>query len=157
MSKNYCPGCYWEMREETAPGAGQECTKCGFRMPPKVKIIVWFSRHTILAAQEAGLREIFGEEVRIIIDVAPFDNAQNVVERYNNWGAQEMVIVAPLSVIQRLCEKGIRPIRPVMDCMGSFPSGGFIRETDVLEKGRHYRFRGFERIREIRIVTEPLP
>jgi len=61
-----------------------------------------------------------------------------------------MVAVAPLSVIARLCELGLRPLWAEMEQVWSR------QESDVSAKGRFYRFVRFRRIMAVKLEFEEL-
>jgi len=101
-----------------------------------------------LESQKKELERIFGE-VELLIDTLPFSDAADVANRFKLANADEMVVVAPLSVIDRLCQLGIQPLFAEMDVVQS-------GEYDVIAAGRKYKFKNFSRIREIKIVKEQL-
>lgn len=112
------------------------------------KVIAWFSRHAPLPVQLAELDRLFPGHV-LRRDIDPFADADVVVERLRAMGAEEVVIVAPLSVLQALTERGIRPLRAVMEeCPGP--------ERHLTSGGRSWRFLRFERVLGVKIITEPL-
>jgi len=117
-----------------------------------VTTIVWVSRHAPLPAQIRALRERFGENARIIVDPRPFSSAEEIVQRFREVNGDEMVVVAPLSVIAALCAQGIRPLYARMVPIPAVEDP----DTDCWASGRAYRFVQFERISEVRLVTEPL-
>jgi hypothetical protein len=110
--------------------------------------IVWFSRHTPLPKQVEELKRIFGPDTEVIQDPNPFSTADDVVQRFRSMGGEEMVVVAPLSVIDQLLKRGIRPLFAEMDLV---KDGG---EYDVIANGRMYRFVRFVRITSIEIKKE---
>jgi len=69
--------------------------------------ILWMSRHTPHQKQVEALRQQFGQDVVIEQEPRPFDDAQQIVKRFHDSGYDDMVIVAPLSVIAALCNEGI--------------------------------------------------
>lgn len=110
--------------------------------------VIWFSRHNPLEKQKEELKRIFGE-VEILIDTQPFSNADNIVDRFFAAKADEMVVVAPLSVIDQLCQRGIQPLFAEMEVVQN-------DEYDVVAAGRKYKFLKFTRIKEINITKEEL-
>ncbi len=123
-------------------------------MSKKSKKIVWFSRHRILASQKKELKRLFGDEVAIIPDPNPFDGAEDVVSRFRAADGDEMVIVAPLSVIGRVCELGIKPLWAEMQVCRP-------KESEVASRGRYsriryYRFLGFKRIKRVALEFEEI-
>jgi hypothetical protein len=67
-----------------------------------------------------------------------------------------MVIVAPLSVIEKVCQQGIKPLRADMEQVEAPPKGVWTLDEYVLAAGRWYRFRSFSRIMRLELVTEPV-
>lgn len=110
--------------------------------------IIWFSRHNPLEKQKEELKRIFGE-VEILIDTQPFSNADDVITRFKAANADEMVTVAPLSVIDQLCQRGVQPLFAEMEVVQD-------GEYDVVAAGRKYKFLKFTRIKQINIVKEEL-
>lgn len=108
--------------------------------------IFWVSRHKPLSSQVEWLRERFGE-VEIYQDPEPFDSAEDIYARFRRRRYDEMVVVAPLSVIAKLTELGVRPLWAQMELVD--PS-----EAEVVASGRGYRFREFRRIAGITVDYE---
>jgi len=113
-----------------------------------MKKVLWMSRHSWLKSQEAELRRIFGE-VKLEQISTPFMSAEKVVEIYKKGGYDEMVIVAPLSVIAKITEMGIKPLWAEMEIVPK-------EEAEVEAAGRYYRFKGFKRIKKVKMEFEDL-
>ena len=113
------------------------------------KKILWLSRHNPLPSQISELKRIFGKDVEVVIDPQPFDNAEDIALRFKNGGYDEMVVVAPLSVIQRLTELGIKPLWAEMKRVSK-------EEAETSVSGRYYKFIKFKRIKGIKIEFEEL-
>ena len=73
-----------------------------------MKGILWVSRHTPHQRQLVALREMYGQDAVIEQELRPFDDARQIARRFREGGFDDMVIVAPLSVIQVLCNENIR-------------------------------------------------
>lgn len=112
--------------------------------------IMWFSRHAPIPKQITELMRIFGENTKVTVDPKPFSNADDVLDRYNRSGAKEMVIVAPMTVINELLKRGIKPLYAEMELVQDG------EEYDVEANGRKFRFVKFTRIIRIDIVKEEL-
>lgn len=110
--------------------------------------IIWFSRHNPLEKQKDELKRKFGE-VEILIDTQPYSNADDIINRFKAAKADEMVTVAPLSVIDQLCQRGIQPLFAEMEVVHN-------GEYDVISSGRKYKFLKYTRIKQINIVKEEL-
>lgn len=116
--------------------------------PEKIaKKILWVSRHKPKALQVKKLSEIFG---RIKIDLYPnrdhWRSAEKIAKFFWEGGYAEMVVVLPLSVIEKLCKKGIKPLWVQMNHVYD-PD-----KADLQYNGRFYRFDGFRRIDRIDMV-----
>lgn len=109
-----------------------------------MKRIIWFSRHPWLPSQEAELKRIFGD-IEILRDPKPFASAEDVAQRFRAGGGDEMVVVAPLSVLGRLCGLGIMPLWADMEQVP-------VEDAEVVAAGRGYRFVRFRRV--ARLVLE---
>jgi hypothetical protein len=115
--------------------------------------ILWLSRHNPLPAQVAELERLFGN-VEVAIDPKPFSSAEEIMARFRAGGYDEIVVVAPLSVIAKLTEMGMKPLWAEMKQISShFPDP--TREVEV--NGRWYRFERFRRIAKVQIVFDDLP
>lgn len=107
--------------------------------------IIWFSRHPALPSQVAELRRVFGEDVELLQDPNPFSSAEEVVRRFRSLGGDDMVVVAPLSVLGRLCDLGLKPLWAEMEQVPP-------EQAEVIAAGRGYRFIRFRRVK--RLVLE---
>ena len=113
-----------------------------------VKKILWLSRHKPLPSQIAELNRVFGD-IELVIDSNPFSNAIDIAKRFRDGGYDEMVVVAPLSVISHLTNMGIKPLWAEMkQCP--------VEEAETEVSGRYYRFIEFKRIKGIKIEFEEL-
>ena len=115
-----------------------------------MKKIVWFSRHEALPSQRLELGRKFGS-YELIVDLNPFAGAEDIAERFRAVGGHEMVVVAPVPVMAELIKLGHRPLRAVMEEVS--PSDP---RCEVVAAGRGYRFVEFQRVLELRLITEPL-
>lgn len=114
-----------------------------------VKKVYWMSRHPPLPSQIKRLEEIYEENVEIIQDPKPFDNAEDIVERFKSSGADDIVVVAPLTVLQRLTELGVKPLYAKMELVDK-------EKAEVEVNGRYYRFVDFQRVHGVNIYFEPV-
>lgn len=114
-----------------------------------MKKIIWFSRHAPIPKQLDELKRIFGPETEVIQDPNPFQTADDVVQRFRASGADEMVVVAPLSVLDQLIKRGVRPLYAEMELVED-------EDYDTIANGRKFRFIRFVRIIEITVKKEPL-
>ena len=65
------------------------------------------SRHKPQVQQLAALRDMFGPATEVDQEARPFDDARQIAKRFRRGGYDDMVIVAPLSVIAVLCRESI--------------------------------------------------
>ncbi|MCD6193300.1 MAG: hypothetical protein J7L26_07500 [Candidatus Aminicenantes bacterium] len=114
------------------------------------KKILWISRHLIHPIQVSVLKRMFGKDVKIIQDPRPFDSTEEIVRRFKEGGYDDIVVVAPLSVIHKMVELGVRPLWAEAEQVED-PS-----KADWNIKGRYYRFVRFRRIRQLRLEFEDL-
>ncbi|MBI4193365.1 MAG: hypothetical protein HY536_01935 [Candidatus Colwellbacteria bacterium] len=68
------------------------------------------SRHQPAAAQVRALQKIFGDDVEVVVDPNPFDSADTIAQRFDQGGFDDLVVVAPLSVIDQLCKRNLKPL-----------------------------------------------
>lgn len=113
-----------------------------------MKKILWMSQHRPLPSQISALKQIFGE-IEVVQDPRPFSSAEDIVGRFRKGGYDDIVVVAPLSVIAKLVEFGVKPLWAQMD---QVPPD----QAEVSAKGRGYRFNRFRRIKELNLVFEEL-
>jgi hypothetical protein len=116
-----------------------------------MKAVYWVSRHDLTPSQKVALASW-----RVVKDPRPFSNADQIVKRYRGSGCDDIIVVAPLSVLQALVKKGIRPVWAEMEeaapgdgevCLGGHPD--FI--------GRWVRFKCFLRVRNVLVEFEDEP
>lgn len=112
-----------------------------------MKTIVWFSRHNILPSQITELKRLFGEDVNIVQDTAKISNADEMIQKFHEHGGDEMLVVAPLSVIDQLCKRGYRPLWAEMK---EVP----LDEAETVANGRGYRFVRFRRVKRLALEFE---
>lgn len=113
-----------------------------------MKRFLWVSQHPYLPSQLAELKRLYGE-VEIVMDPRPFSSAEDIVARYRSGNYDEMVAVAPLSVLGKLVELGIKPLWADMQLVPQ-------SQAEVSAKGRGYRFVRFRRITALNLVFEDL-
>lgn len=114
-----------------------------------MKKLLWLSQHPPLSRQIAALEKFFGENVEIARDVNPFANAEEIERRFRSGNYDDLMVVAPLSVIQRLCDLGITPLWGEMEEV----KNRVLAEVTV--KNRHYRFVRFRRVESVVVNFDP--
>ena len=90
--------------------------------------ILWVSRHKVLSSQKRELRSIYSDDVDIRVYSKVFKDVKEIVNYYKRNKFDDIVIVAPLSVIKKMCELGIKPLWAEMH-KGRFIK--FKRITDI--------------------------
>lgn len=110
--------------------------------------VLWLSRHDPLPRQIDALRRLYGDDVEVVQDVSPFRGADDIVERIRRGGYDDVLVVAPLSVIHQLTQRGIYPLWAEMERVDD------PRLAEVVEGERMYRFVALRRIRELRLIFE---
>ena len=112
-------------------------------MPKK---ILWVSQHAMNGVQMGALRRMFGVDVEVVEDDRPYDNAQTIVRRFRDGGYDDIIVVAPYSVLDRMCQLGLRPLWSDADQV--FDS----KLADWRVRDRMYRFIGFKRV--VKMILE---
>jgi len=111
------------------------------------KKILWLSRHKPLVSQIKELKRIFGNDMILLIDNRAFSSAEEIKQRMQEFKVDDIVVVAPLSVIQRLTQLGIKPIWAEMKLCSK-------EEAETQAGRRYYKFVRFRRIKDIKIIFE---
>lgn len=109
--------------------------------------ILWLSQHAPLPKQLAELNGLFGD-VQVVEDTDSFRGAEEIKQRYKNGQYRDLVVVAPLSVIAKLCELGIKPLWAQMQQVQTQD------EADLEYRNRFYRFEKFKRIKAVKLIFE---
>ena len=112
--------------------------------------ISWISQHDPTPSQRAELTRLFGPHA-LIMDVSPFADAADIARRIRKTCADEVVCIAPLSVLQKLTSFGIRPLNATMDRCEP-------EEAEVVAGNppRHYKFKKFRRLMGIEMSYEEI-
>lgn len=115
----------------------------------KPKRILWMSRHKPHPRQIEVLKEMFGSDTLVEQETRPFDDARQIAKRYRDGGFDDMVIVAPLSVIQVLCNEGIEML---------WSEATEENDPAMVEfrgaRGQGFRFVRFRRIKRVALEFE---
>ena len=118
-----------------------------------LKKILWFSRHPPFDFQVSILKKIFGEDMilkKLVGDQNKYMSAEKFVAYMKEHGFDETVMVAPLSVMEKVIELGIKPIKAeVIEIKDS-------QEATFSFNDRYYKFIKFVRVVRIELVTEDL-
>jgi len=116
------------------------------------KKILWFSRHQPMAFQIPILQNIFGRDMILEKKVGndSYMNAEKIVQFIKENHFEEIVMVAPFSVMAKVIELGVKPIKADVvevkdESLATFSFGG-----------RHYKFIKFVRVIRLELVTKDL-
>lgn len=115
-----------------------------------MKRVLWISRHPPLQKEVEALERALGK-IQLLQYADFVRDADHVMQLVKQYGADEVVTILPLSIIMRLCERGVRPLWP--ECVQvKGDDYDFVNERS----GRKYKFVGFVRVRGVKIDGEPL-
>jgi len=106
------------------------------------KRVLWFSRHSMMEFQRPILQKIFGEDMMLeqIIGRDAYISAEKIVDTMRRKKFDEIIMVAPLSVMDKVIELGVRPIKAdVVEVKD-------LQEATFTYNGRHYKFLKFVRV-----------
>ena len=119
-----------------------------------MKKILWMSRHEPLPSQLAELARLFGADVSVEQDSRPFSSAEDIVARFRQGGYDDIVVVAPLSVLARLVDQGVRPLWSEMTLVSRDEAEVTMPRRDG--RTHYYRFDRFRRVKTLRLEFEEL-
>ena len=112
------------------------------------KRIYWVSRHEPLPTQVKELKRIYGNDMFLMVDHKSFASAKEIAGRFIRANADEMVLVAPLTVCRAILNLGIRPLwaemREVRGAKTEVKAAGKRERIDRVE--RCYQFVRFLRL-----------
>lgn len=117
-----------------------------------MKKILWYSRHPMMEFQRPILQNIFGGDMVIeqLVGRDAYISAEKIVGYMKQNKFDEIIMVAPLSVMVKVIELGVRPIKAeVVEIKDS-------REATFSYNGRHYKFLKFVRVVKLELVTEDI-
>jgi len=127
----------------------------------KTKKILWLSRHEPLASQVEQLKEKLGDieiEKKSVI-VKDANHAMSLIKETN---ADVVIPVLPQSVIMHIApqcaQENIMLLRAEMELLHECDPvcQCFYKNTDTWINRRHYRFKQFNKLLEIKIIEEAL-
>ena len=137
----------------------------------KIKVL-WVSRHEPLPCQKQFLEERLGKPVEFIVHAGHVPNAEYVASIAEKLGVQYVLPVLPLSFIARLVElaaqKGFTVLWSKMEPIATTASSEAAQK--IVEQNpdcrtavtysdgttRVYEFRTIEKIKAVKVETEPL-
>ncbi|SRR6056297_1038419 len=112
-----------------------------------MKKILWVSRHSMHGIQIYALRRMFGSDVKVIEDKRPFDSVETIVKRFKEGGFDDVIVVAPLSVLARMVDLGLKPLWSEAEITTP-------EKADWSVRDRHYRFVRFRRVKKLVLEFE---
>ena len=118
----------------------------------KPKCIAWVSQHAMAPVQMGALKRMYGDDVEVVQVSRQFNfqNAETIVRELREQGFDDSIVVAPYSVLDRMCQLGLRPLwAEAEQVFGQTPA-------DWSVKGRHYRFTGYKRVKRLVLELEDL-
>lgn len=120
--------------------------------------VLWLSRHKPVPAQKEELRRLFGSDVLVIFDKRPFASPEEVKQRMRRVQADEIMIIAPLTVLRILTEQGIKPLYAQMKVsLKEVPDVTVRRTRERIENVvRSYDFIKFRRLVGVTLHFEEL-
>ena len=113
----------------------------------KKKKVLILSRHPLLKSQMTALWQLFGDYVCVIQEKKPLKTAEEAVKRFREGGFDDIVAIAPLSMIAKMIDLGVKPLWPVL--VPCEPD-----EAEVVRFNRPYRFKEFKRITSVLLTFE---
>jgi len=122
--------------------------------------ILWLSRHDPLPAQIKTLKEKLGKSVEIKKEPVIVKDADHAASIIKKSGADTIIAVLPQSVLMRIADMCAREkytlLRADMEllheCNPVCPQ--FNKDEDTWVNGRHYKFRCFKHLKEIKMIEE---
>lgn len=110
--------------------------------------IAWYGPGAPTPRQLARLGELFGDDVAVELR-GQIRNAADGAADYRRSGCDDLVVIAPLAVLDHLLREGLKPLWSDAEVVeASHPE----REWEV--KGRPFRFLGFKRLTALELKTE---
>lgn len=100
--------------------------------------------------QMGSLKRMFGEDVKVFEDHRVWNGAETIVSRIREGGYDDCIVVAPYSVLARMCDLGLRPLYSEAETVTD------PRLSDWETKGRYYRFLGFKHVKRLVLELEDL-
>ncbi|MCX6704434.1 MAG: hypothetical protein NTZ07_03230 [Candidatus Woesebacteria bacterium] len=114
-----------------------------------MKNILWVSRHKMHGVQMGALKRMFGADVKVTEDSRLFDSAETVVKRFREGAYDDIIVVAPYSVLARLMDLGLHPLWSEAEIVDK-------EKSDWSVNNRYYRFTRFKRVKRFVLELEDL-
>lgn len=136
-----------------------------------IPVVLWVSRHNVLPAQLDQLMQKLGSNIVVVQYLKPVPNAEFVIKLAEALGAKYIVPVLPLSFIARLVEQGkvkgitilfarmevVAQVNSMEEARRLVDENPLARTISTYADGtiKVHEFKGFEVIKEVKLVTEP--
>lgn len=119
------------------------------------KRVVWMSQHSPVPSQIAALEKLFPHH-ELHHDIRSFSGADEIIKRFRDIKGDELVVVAPLSVVREIVKRGVRPLYAEMR-----PATCGTADAEVtITKGKRqrcYKFVRFSRVHKLEFdLRDPL-
>ena len=114
------------------------------------KKILWVSRHHAKSFQIEWLERHFAEKIEVVVCPIERSSAEAIKQYFDHSGCDDLIVVAPYSVLDHLCRLGLRPLWSVNPEVQ--PGEPYSFEFNR----RYYRFDGFKRVVKLELVLEDL-
>src|SRR2546422_2595393 len=118
-------------------------------------VILCLSRHEPITAQQDELERLFPRHT-LRLDSQAFADVDDILRRIQRCRADEVVIVAPLTLTAKLLERGIRPLWPDMREVPQASAKAHPDSCIPAPRGRWMEFTGFRRLVSIEMQFEEL-
>jgi hypothetical protein len=119
------------------------------------KTIVWMSRHAPLPSQLKELERLF-PKYHLLLEKRPFSSAMQIIRRFRAVGGDEMVVVAPWSVIRELIKLGMKPIYAEMVQVHAADDAETTIITGRSQRKRYYKFLRFAYCTDVSLTLVPI-
>lgn len=111
-----------------------------------MKKILWLSKHRPLDSQQEELKALYGQDCQIIIDQEPFRSVEDIIDRIERIKADDIVLMAPLTMCRKLLELGIQPLYAEM-------RRTLLSRAEVVKTRRDGSTPGYEFVKFLRLTN----
>lgn len=121
-----------------------------------MKKILWVSKHQPLKSQVDELKRLFGDDVYIRIYTKSFNHAAQITSVYREGYYDDMVLIAPLSLVRVITSFGIKPLYSQMQELNADDPRVEIVINSLKERlqnhPRYMKFLKFKRVERLEMV-----
>lgn len=111
-----------------------------------MKKILWLSKHRPLDSQQEELKALYGQDCQIVIDQEPFRSVEDIIDRIERIKADDIVLMAPLTMCRKLLELGIQPLYAEM-------RRTLLSRAEVVKTRRDGSTPGYEFVKFLRLTN----